>query len=535
MKDIKTKDNSHKGIKTLNKVSVWTERVKDPVSYLNDKANEISTNDSNINEYGSDKIKYYSNRAKDEGINITGKTVDKGKAFFKSKLKNKKLKKSNNVDKIKTKVSSLKNVVQSFKKTPQKAKQMVTQAKKLAMSMAKTSKRIIVAVSKGVVLGVKALISSLSSLIGLLASGGAIVMIIIVVICLIAALLGSFFGIFFSNDSDSRTMTSVISEINQEVYKKVDTQRLLSQADEIVFETTYSNWKEVIAVYSVKYSNDNSEDAQVVMYLDDKNVSKLKTVFYDFNTITTEVRSESDENQSSTPTFDADSVQSQNQSKTVLYVNVVSKSLDEIMDSYNFTDKQKDQIKELTSSEYDDMWSNLLYGSETGDYIYWRQKGASWSNIQLGNSGKTISDIGCLATSVAILIQKSGVNNTIIPFNPGTFVESLNNNNGFDSNGNLQYAAITKIVPNFQYVGRVTLAGKTKSEKLKLIKEYQSQGYYLAMEVLGDTGQHWVAIMSVLGDEIKMVDPSSDNIDVWNTYDWKNSSQFIYFQVNLAS
>lgn len=274
------------------------------------------------------------------------------------------------------------------------------------------------------------------------------------------------------------------SKNNQEVYRKVDTQRLLSKADEIVFETTYSNWKDVIAVYSVKYSNDDSEDAQVVMYLDDKNVSRLKTVFYDFNTITTEVRSEKSENQSSTP------VQSQNQGKTVLYVNIVSKSLDEIMNSYNFTDEQKEQIRELTSPEYDDIWSNLLYGAETGDYIYWRQKEASWSNIQLGNSGKTISDIGCLATSVAILIQKSGANNTIVPFNPGTFVENLNKNNGFDNNGNLQYVAITKIVPNFQYKGRVTLAGKTKTEKLNLIKKYQNQGYYLAMEVLGDTGQH---------------------------------------------
>lgn len=526
MKDIKTKDNSHKGIKTLNKARAWTERVKDPIVYLNDKSNEMNTNDNNINEYGSDKIKYYSNRVKDEAVNIVGK----GKDVLKSKYKNKKLAKTNNLSKIKTKINSFRNTVQSIKKSTQKSKQMARQAKKLAMSMAKTSKRIVVAVSKGVVLGVKALISALSSLVGLLASGGAIVMVIIVIICLIATLLGSFFGVFFSNDSDSRTMTSVISEINQEVYRKVDAQRLLSQADEIIFETTYSNWKEVIAVYSVKYSNDNSEDAEIVMYLDDKNVSRLKTVFYDFNTITTEVRSEGNDNQSSTPTFDTSPVQSQNQGKNVLYVNIISKSLDEIMNSYNFTDEQKKQIKELTSSKYDEMWNNLLYGSETGDYIYWRQKGASWSNIQLGNSGKTIGDIGCLATSVAILIQKSGVNNTIIPFNPGTFVESLNNNNGFDSNGNLQYAAITKAVPNFQYKGRITLAGKSKNEKLKLIKEYQSQGYYLAMEVLGDTGQHWVAIVNVLGDEIKMVDPSSDNIDVWSTYNWKNSSQFVYFQ-----
>ena len=217
------------------------------------------------------------------------------------------------------------------------------------------------------------------------------------------------------------------------------------------------------------------------MYLDDKNVRRLKTVFYDFNTIITEVRNEENANESSPPEFNNNPVNGQG--KTILYVKVTSKSLEEVMNNYSFSDDQKEQVKELTRSEYDDMWSHLLYGSETGDYIYWRQINASWTNIQIGNSGKTISDIGCLVTSVAILIQKSGVNNTIIPFNPGIFVENLNNNNGFDNNGNLQYAAITKIIRNFQYKGRVTLAGKSKSEKLKLIKTYQEQGYYRAMEV----------------------------------------------------
>ena len=61
-------------------------------------------------------------------------------------------------------------------------------------------------------------------------------------------------------------------------------------------------------------------------------------------------------------------------------------------------------------------------------------------------------------------------------------------------------------------------------------KKFNSNRFSTAMEVLGDTGQHWGAIMNVLGDEIKIVDPSSNNIDVWSTYNWKNSSQFLYFQ-----
>ena len=178
-------------------------------------------------------------------------------------------------------------------------------------------------------------------------------------------------------------MTSVISEINQEVYRNVESQRLLSQAEEIVFESTYSNWKEVIAVYSVKYANDNSEDAEIVMYLDNKNVRRLKTVFYDFNTIITEVGMK--KMQMKVVHQNLIIIQLMSREKTILYVKVTSKSLEEVMNNYSFSDDQKEQVKELTSSEYDDMWSHLLYGSETGDYIYWRQINASWSNIQIGN------------------------------------------------------------------------------------------------------------------------------------------------------
>lgn len=95
------------------------------------------------------------------------------------------------------------------------------------------------------------------------------------------------------------------------------------------------------------------------------------------------------------------------------------------------------------------------------------------------NPSSTIGDIDCLVTSVAILIQKSGTTPaTITPFNPGTFVEALNKNGGFDSNGNLQYATVNKIIPDCKYVGNVELRNKTKEEKLALIAKYFTDDYY---------------------------------------------------------
>ena len=160
--------------------------------------------------------------------------------------------------------------------------------------------------------------------------------------------------------------------------------------------------------------------------------------------------------------------------------------------------------------------------------------GQSWSNIKIGNTNSTLGQIGCLVTSISILIEKSGCNSTINPFNPGTFLEALNANNAFDSNGNLQYAGVTRAVPNFKYVGNVNLRGKSRTEKLALITQYFNQGYYLTIEVKGATpgNQHWVAITGINGNNVVIVDPARDGTDLWSSYEWSKSSQFNYFMVN---
>lgn len=106
----------------------------------------------------------------------------------------------------------------------------------------------------------------------------------------------------------------------------------------------------------------------------------------------------------------------------------------------------------------------------------------------------------------------------------------MNENGGFDEKGNLQYGVITKFIPSFSYAGRVNLEDKTKSEKYQLINKYQSSNYYLALEVMGDTGQHWVAVIDTTGNKVTIADPGSSATDLWNYYDWKNTSQFVYFK-----
>ena len=43
-------------------------------------------------------------------------------------------------------------------------------------------------------------------------------------------------------------MSSVISQINNEIYQKAEKEQLMTPNSEIVMDNTVTNWKEVIAV-----------------------------------------------------------------------------------------------------------------------------------------------------------------------------------------------------------------------------------------------------------------------------------------------
>lgn len=164
----------------------------------------------------------------------------------------------------------------------------------------------------------------------------------------------------------------------------------------------------------------------------------------------------------------------------------------------------------------------------------WKQYEGDWATTELGNSGSTVKQIGCLVTSIAIQIGRSGVQTNIPNFNPGTFVEALNEINAFSDGGELlDYSSVEKVVPAFKYQGYLDVKGMDRETKLSEIKRIVNQeGVYAIAEVKGDTGQHWVAIESVSGDTINMLDPGSSNTDMWDTYAWYNTSRIVYYKVS---
>ncbi len=548
MKDIKTKENKIKNIKTLDKTKAWTERIKDPAMYLNEKVKDNTTGNTNAVDYASDKLKYEANRAKDEAEYLSKKGINKTRNSVIERKEKKIIKEK--IDGVKTKEKIEKIVKSENKKF---SKKITEQGKRLAISIKektiKGSKKIFNS-SKS---AIKGMIAGLKSLVSILLAGGFVLMIPIIIICLIGLLIYSIFGIFFSSDSsNSVKMSDCIVELNNEMEYKIKSLEKSIVHDEVVIDSDKAPWKDVLSVYAARVSNGNEEE---VMTMNQEKEKILREVFWDMHTITTELKIEkytkktidsrddfelTDGGLSKKPTSALDKYEvdvETTTTKNILHIYIRRNNPNSLIEKYNFNEVQRNQYEELMKDEHNNLWSSVIYGTygSSGELTEWKKRGKEWSNIRIGTSSKYISNAGCLVTSIAILIKKSGVpTKNIQPFNPGTFVIALNNVYGFDG-ANLKYDAVSKVVPNFVYQGRVYLTGKTKQEKYNEIKKYYENGYYLAIEVLGATkiSQHWVALDKVENNIIYMLDPDTYEVDMWKQYDFNKTTQFVFFKTTM--
>lgn len=567
MTNIKTKDTKPKTIKVLNKSYAWTKRAKDNLVSINNKANNIMNKDIEVNEYSSDSLenaftftkdKIISNGKKISKKNINNiKNVKKKYKTIKNKMKQVKNTTNNTKKAIKTSKETVKKTKKTAEQTAKLSKKMLDEGRKLATESTKLAVKLTKLIVKATVSMIKGIIAGIKTLVAMIESGGVMAVIAIIIICIIAIIIASCFGIFFSSEdlgNNNIRMSDCIYSLNSEMDFKINSIEKMVFHDEVIIENNKADWKDILSIYTVKLSNGINE--QDVLIVNQERKELLSQIYWEFNSITYELKVEKyvdesigslenkypiDYNLPKPPppqtNDNKDDNSNKEEQKRVLHIYINSKSLEEMQKLYTFNDSQIEQLNELTSEKYLNMWSNVIYGvyASSGEITEWKQKGKEWSKIKIGKTNATIEDIGCLATSVAILIKKSGVPiKNMYTFNPGTFVTALNNNYGFDSNGNLKYSAISKVVPAFKFKDHVYLNGKSKTEKLEEIKKYYNDGYYLSVEVKGGTrnSQHWIAVDKVTNDSILMLDPGSDEIDMWNKYDWEKTSQFIYFQAN---
>lgn len=364
-------------IKQLDRGAIATERMKDTIVNVKEKAENSQSSENNTMDYASDKVTYVANRSADETVHQFNKQGQKAVHTTKNniiKTKNRihdyKIKLAKNKS-VKTKIDktakgiktgtkqAIKTQKQVFDKIRKVAKETVKsteRAKKLAIQSAKAVARTTKATVRGVILAIKGIIAATKALIALLVAGGWIVVVIVIVICLIGLLLSSIFGIFFSSEDTGggRTMSSVVSEINKEMADKIINLQSSNTHDDYVIDSDRAEWKDVLIIYTAKVSKGNNE-AEVIT-LDDDKVATLKEIFWEMNIVSSELKTETVKNPETR----------EDESKQILHIKITRKTVDEMMNHYNFNSNQREQVKELQKEEYAMLWSSVIFGTSVG-------------------------------------------------------------------------------------------------------------------------------------------------------------------------
>ena len=395
MNDIKKKQKSNVKIKAIDKTKIYTQKLKDNIITIKEKVNDINNQEDNTtNEYGANKIKgtvrtvsnkgiNEFNRYGQKSVNETKKNIVFAKDTIKRKIKNTDIKKK--VEEVKGIAKNEKKIIKSLgqkntRKIIKNAPKTVKNVKKTEKNIERTIKgfkktyQVAKVTTKNVVqfgkVGVKAtaktikgIIASLKAIISAIIAGGWLALVIIVIICVIGLICSSVFGIFFSNEknSNNRTMSSVVTEINTEFTNKIAEIQRNNLHDDYEIKSDRAEWKDIISIYAVLVTN--GEEQSDVVTLDDKKVQKLKDIFWEMNEISSRV----EEVEKDIETTDENgNVKSEKITRKVLYIEIKTKTVEEMIEKYNMNEKQKEQLAEIRKEEYLSMWSNVLYGSSAG-------------------------------------------------------------------------------------------------------------------------------------------------------------------------
>lgn len=240
-------------------------------------------------------------------------------------------------------------------KAAKQSARRVQAARAKAQAAARTAKQAAKVTAKAV----KAAIAAAKALVTALLAGGWVAVLVAVVICLIGLVVGSCFGIFFSGEDTGtgQTIRTAIAQVNQEYQERLEEIQSSHPHDTLEITGSQSAWKEVLAVYAVKVTTD--PEGQEVASMDEEKLGLLAEVFWEMNQLTASVETRTE----TTEGEDGAAVKTE---ITVLVISVSHKTAQEMAEQLGFNADQKEQLQELLSPEYDDLWNELLYGIVLG-------------------------------------------------------------------------------------------------------------------------------------------------------------------------
>lgn len=157
-------------------------------------------------------------------------------------------------------------------------------------------------------------------------------------------------------------MSNVVAELTTEFYDKIEQIENDNPHDISDIDAVSINWPEVLAVYAVKVTTD-PENAIEVATLDEDKVNRLRGVLNDMVTLSYSTKTETRER---TATDDDGNEYTESVSVTILTITMDQKSPDEMADKYGFSAEQRENLHELLSPEYNDLWAELLGSYSNG-------------------------------------------------------------------------------------------------------------------------------------------------------------------------
>ena len=199
---------------------------------------------------------------------------------------------------------------------------------------------------------------------------------------------------------------------------------------------------------------------------------------------------------------------------------------------YVFDDeKYREFLKEFIEKKYYiDDYSTIINNNsngestnrsnDVGDWRSWKQCGFSWSNITVPKSSKTLCNIGCLITSVTMQIVRSGTATVVDNVDPSVSVKKFS----FVSGGNLVWASVKNLAPNFLYNKKIYLMGLSKEKIAQKINNELNKGNYIVLGVSKKdrtSVHHYVALdyVDLNTNKIYIIDPgSNNNSDLYDVY-----------------
>lgn len=249
---------------------------------------------------------------------------------------------------VKTAKATIKTSQQTAKATAKKAQKAVQAAKLASKATAQAAKVTV----KAVIATVNATIAAVKGLITLIAAGGWIAVIIILIICMIALIISSPFGIFSGGGANQTpTIQEVVSTINGEWNAKVTGLKtdagevdeiIIKSNNEIVSSTNITNWADVLSVFSVLIGT--GENPENVVEIDANKISKLKEVFYNMNTVTSQT----------------EQVVKDDKTITRLTIEITSKSYLDMITVYDFNTERQAVLNELMSKNNKLMFEPII-------------------------------------------------------------------------------------------------------------------------------------------------------------------------------